>query len=88
MWIFFAERSVSRTLAGIMFDAYLDEPGGVDRQGTAIFTQCPALHAEYVDDNLPHSDEAIERELFTLLVHEPGHAFNLYHPWSKTADLP
>lgn len=88
MWIFLAERAVSRTLAGVMFDAYIDEPGGVDRQGTAIFTQCPALHDEYANDNLPDSDEAVERELFTLLVHEPGHAFNLYHPWSKTSSLP
>jgi hypothetical protein len=88
MWVFLAKRALERDLAGIMFDAYIDEPGGVDRQGTAIFTQCPALYAEYATDNAPDADEAIERELFTLLIHEPGHAFNLYHPWSKTADLP
>jgi hypothetical protein len=87
MWVFLAEQAVSRTLAGIMFDSYIDEPGGVDRQGTAVFTQCPALHAEYAADN-PPGPEAVQRELFALMVHESGHAFNLYHPWQKSLDTP
>lgn len=87
LWVFLAEQAMSRTLAGIMFDAYIDEPGGVDRQGTAVFTQCQALHAEYAADN-PPGPEAVDRELFALMVHESGHAFNLYHPWQKSLDTP
>jgi hypothetical protein len=87
LWVFLAEEAVSRTLAGVMFDAYIDEPGGVDRQGSAVFTRCPALHAEYAADN-PPGPEAVERELFALMVHEAGHAFNLYHPWQKSLDTP
>jgi hypothetical protein len=103
MWIFLAEKSedVGSTLpgdrvGGIMFDGSIDEPGGVDRQGAAIFTRCPALHGiDYEDEYLDFASansyqpkEAIARELFFNLMHESGHAFNLYHPWIKTSATP
>jgi hypothetical protein len=87
MWVFLAEEAIDRDLAGVMFDGHIDEPGGVDRQGTAVFTQCPALHNEFAADHT-QGDEAVERELFTLMVHEAGHSFNLYHSWRKTAATP
>jgi hypothetical protein len=98
MWIFFAERAVDDRLGGVMFDGDIDEPGGVDRQGTALFTQCPFFHTaqgEYAQAN-PPAAEAVKRELFFNLVHETGHAFNLAHsfqkhlgtPWSPPAWMP
>lgn len=93
MWIFLAElgkldRWGNDTLGGMMFDGHIDEPGGVDRQGTAIFTLCPHFHTaggDYCQAN-PPAAEAAQRELFFDLVHESGHAFNLYHSFSKTFD--
>ncbi len=41
MWIFLAGLADDDGLGGIMFDADIQEPGGVDRQGTAIFTLSP-----------------------------------------------
>lgn len=90
MWIFLAELATSDGLGGVMFDAYIDEPGGVDRQGTAIFTKCPWFHSAtggYIVDN-PPEDEAVQRELCFNFIHETGHAFNLYHSFSKTSGTP
>ncbi len=85
MWLFLAERANSDTLGGIMFDGEIDEPGGVDRQGTALFTRCPYFHTEaggYIQAN-PPTAEAVDRELFFNLIHETGHAFNLAHSFQK-----
>lgn len=85
MWIFLAELGETDSLGGVMFDGEIDEPGGVDRQGTAIFTRCPYFHTAeggYVQANPPH-EEAIRRELFFNLMHETGHAFNLAHSFQK-----
>ena len=41
MWIFLAKLADSDNLGGIMFDGSINEPGGVDRQGTALFTMSP-----------------------------------------------
>ena len=87
MWIFLAELADSNTLGGIMFDGDIDEPGGVDRQGTAIFTLCPFFHTAggaYPQAN-PPAAEAAQRELFFDLIHETGHAFNLAHSFQKTS---
>jgi hypothetical protein len=85
MWIFLAERATDDQLGGVMFDGDIDEPGGVDRQGTAIFTRCPYFHSQeggYIKAN-PPKEEAIKRELFFNLIHETGHAFNLAHSFQK-----
>jgi hypothetical protein len=85
MWIFLANRADDDSLGGVMFDGEIDEPGGVDRQGTAIFTRCPYFHTEagaYARANPPAAD-AVRRELFFNLIHETGHAFNLAHSFDK-----
>ncbi|HET7460073.1 MAG TPA: hypothetical protein VFJ82_02450 [Longimicrobium sp.] len=85
MWIFLAELAESDSLGGVMFDGEIAEPGGVDRQGTAIFTRCPYFHTVgggYIQANPPF-DEAVRRELFFNLIHETGHAFNLAHSFQK-----
>lgn len=85
MWIFLANRATDDDLGGVMFDGDIDEPGGVDRQGTAIFTQCPLYHTQegaYCAAN-PPADSAARRELFFNLMHETGHAFNLAHSFQK-----
>lgn len=85
MWVLLADRADDDGLGGVMFDGDIDEPGGVDRQGTALFTRCPFFHTAaggYVQANPPH-DEAIKRELFFNLIHETGHAFNLAHSFQK-----
>jgi len=87
MWIFLAELYVDDGTGGVMFDGYIDEPGGVDRQGTAIFTLCEWFHdvtGGYITANPPEA-EAVQRELFFNLVHETGHAYNLAHSWQKQA---
>jgi hypothetical protein len=87
MWIFLAELADSDTLGGVMFDGDIDEPGGVDRQGTAIFTLCPHFHTSggaYPQAN-PPAAAAAKRELFFDLIHETGHAFNLAHSFQKTS---
>ncbi len=86
MWLFLAELADSDDLGGIMFDGDIDEPGGVDSQGTALFTLCPFFHTEgggYIQANPPVA-EAVQRELFFNLIHETGHAFNLAHSFQKT----
>ncbi len=88
MWIFLAELATSDGLGGVMFDGNIDEPGGVDRQGTAIFTKSPWFHTTtggYIVDN-PPEPEAVQRELFFNYVHETGHAFNLAHSFQKHLD--
>lgn len=85
MWIFLAELADTDSLGGVMFDGDIDEPGGVDRQGTALFTRCPYFHTEqggYIQAN-PPTAEAVKRELFFNLIHETGHAFNLAHSFQK-----
>ncbi|HEY0100005.1 MAG TPA: M28 family metallopeptidase, partial [Pyrinomonadaceae bacterium] len=85
MWLFLAELAESDSLGGVMFDGEINEPGGVDRQGTAIFTKCPFFHTPgggYISAN-PPVDEAVKRELFFNLMHETGHAFNLAHSFQK-----
>jgi len=85
MWIFLADLADSDGLGGVMFDGDIDEPGGVDRQGTAIFTRCPYFHTvagAYIKANPPGA-EAVKRELFFNLIHETGHAFNLAHSFQK-----
>ncbi len=90
MWLFLAELADSDSLGGAMFDGDIDEPGGVDRQGTALFTKCPYFHTEaggYIQAN-PPTVEAVQRELFFNLIHESGHAFNLAHSFQKTLGSP
>jgi hypothetical protein len=90
MWIFLAALGESDSLGGIMFDGDIDEPGGVDRQGTALFTLCPHFHTAegaYPQAN-PPAAEAARRELFFNLVHESGHAFNLAHSFQKQRGTP
>ena len=85
MWIFQAELADSDTLGGVMFDGDINEPGGVDRQGTAVFTRSPFFHTAggaYPQAN-PPAAQAAERELFFDLIHETGHAFNLAHSFQK-----
>jgi hypothetical protein len=85
MWVFLAGLGETDTLGGIMFDGDIDEPGGVDRQGTAIFTRCSYFHSvdgEYIRANPPF-EEAVRRELFFNLIHETGHAFNMAHSFQK-----
>jgi hypothetical protein len=85
MWIFLAGLADSDSLGGVMFDGEIDEPGGVDRQGTAIFTRSPFYHSPegaYIKANPPEA-EAVRRELFFNLMHETGHAFNLAHSFQK-----
>lgn len=89
MWVFAARLSESYggiTPAGIMFDGDIDEPGGVDRQGTAIFTEDP-LHAVdgFFARSNPPAAAAAQRELFFDMMHESGHAFNLFHSFVKGA---
>ncbi|MGY1776775.1 M28 family metallopeptidase [Geodermatophilus sp. SYSU D00804] len=89
MWVFHAELADSDGLGGVMFDGDIDEPGGVDRQGTALFTRSPHFHTEggaYPQAN-PPAAQAARRELFFDLVHETGHAFNLAHSFQKQAVL-
>lgn len=90
MWIFLAELASDPTSGGVMFDGEIDEPGGVDRQGTAVFTLSHRYHSttgDYIVAN-PPTAEAIRRELFFNLMHESGHAFNLYHSFRKTSATP
>lgn len=90
MWIFLAALADSDTLGGIMFDGDIQEPGGVDRQGTALFTLCPHFHTpegDYPHAN-PPAEEATRRELFFNLIHETGHAFNLAHSFQKRGGTP
>jgi hypothetical protein len=90
MWVFLAELADRDTLGGVMFDADIDEPGGVDRQGTAIFTKSPFFHSvngDYIKANPPEA-EAVKRELFFNLIHETGHAFNLAHSFQKNLGTP
>ncbi|MFN2566541.1 MAG: hypothetical protein ABR499_16205 [Gemmatimonadaceae bacterium] len=85
MWLFLANRADDDSLGGVMFDGEIDEPGGVDRQGTALFTRCPYFHTVtggYPRAN-PPAGEAVRRELFFNLIHETGHAFNLAHSFDK-----
>jgi hypothetical protein len=85
LWIFLAELADDDGLGGAMFDGYIDEPGGVDRQGTALFTLSPFFHkaaGAYPKAN-PPAAEAARRELFFDLIHETGHAFNLAHSFQK-----
>jgi hypothetical protein len=87
MWIFLAELADDDSLGGVMFDGDIDEPGGVDRQGTAVFTLCPFFHTaggDYPQANPPAAEAAV-RELFFDLIHETGHAFNLAHSFQKTS---
>lgn len=89
MWVFHAELADSDGLGGVMFDGDINEPGGVDRQGTALFTRSPHFHTEsgaYPQANPPPA-QAARRELFFDLVHETGHAFNLAHSFQKQAVL-
>ena len=89
MWLFMAELADDDGLGGVMFDGEIDEPGGVDRQGTAIFTRCPHFHTvngAYIQAN-PPQEEAVKRELFFNLIHETGHAFNLAHSFQKEAGM-
>ena len=89
MWVFHAELADSDTLGGVMFDGDINEPGGVDRQGTALFTRSPHFHTEggaYLQAN-PPAAQAARRELFFDLVHETGHAFNLAHSFQTQAVL-
>jgi hypothetical protein len=90
MWIFLARLGGSDSLGGIMFDANINEPGGVDRQGTVVFTRAPFFHSPdgaYPQAN-PPAAEAATRELFFNLIHETGHAFNLAHSFQKTMGTP
>lgn len=97
MWIFLAELAADDPpfvqgdgLGGIMFDGDIDEPGGVDRQGTALFTKAPVFHSPqgaYPQAN-PPAAEAAQRELFFNLIHETGHAFNLAHSFQKSLGAP
>lgn len=85
MWVFLAEHYVNAGTGGIMFDGDINEPGGVDRQGTAVFTRQQGFHTPsggYTQDN-PPAAEAAQRELFFNLIHETGHAFNLAHSFQK-----
>ncbi|MHC4488721.1 MAG: hypothetical protein ACYSW7_06035 [Planctomycetota bacterium] len=89
MWIFLAELAERDGLGGAMFDAGIEELGGVDRQGTAIFTKCPEFYTpggDFIVDN-PPVDEAVARQLFVHFIHETGHAFNLAHSWRKHASV-
>ena len=81
MWILLTKLPHSAGLGGVMFDADIDEPGGVDRQGAAIFTYA-RFHRPDGDYCLanPPADKAAQRELFFNFIHESGHAFNLAHP--------
>lgn len=90
MWIFMAELADSDTLGGIMFDGDINDPNGVDRQGTAVFTKSPFFHSAngaYPQAN-PPAAAAAKRELFFNLIHETGHAFNLLHSWQKMLGTP
>jgi hypothetical protein len=90
LWVFVAALADSDGLGGIMFDANIREPGGVDRQGTALFSLCPHFHTaegEYPRSN-PPAAEAARRELFFNLIHESGHAFNLAHSFQKRGGTP
>lgn len=86
MWVFLAEHHVTPGLGGVMFDANISAPDGVDRQGTALFTKNAYFHSPagtFAKANPPEV-EAVRRELFFNLVHETGHAFNLLHSFQKT----
>ena len=89
MWVFIAE-TAQNDFAGWLFDSTYDEPGGVDRQGTAVFTQADWLFDATADKPVanPPAAEAVERDLFFVTVHEIGHGFNLYHPFGKESATP
>lgn len=89
LW-FFLGRQAESDLGGIMFDADIDEPGGVDRQGVALFTQGAYFHDPEgaLARNNPPADASARRELFFNAVHELGHAFNLAHPFEARAGTP
>jgi hypothetical protein len=85
LWVLLARLATDDDLGGIMFDGRIAEPGGVDRQGVAVFTACPTFHmpeGDYCRAN-PPAEAAARRELFFNLVHEAGHAFNLAHSFQK-----
>jgi len=85
IWVFMAKRSERPRLGGIVINANLDEPSGLNRQGVALFTKCDYFFSpkgSFCKHN-PPSDEAAKRELFFTLVHEAGHTFNLTHPWER-----
>jgi len=90
LWVFLAEIHEKSGLGGVMFDADIAAPGGVDRQGTAIFTKNLYFHSvggTYAKANPPEA-EAVKRELMFNTVHETAHAFNLYHSFQKTLNTP
>lgn len=85
VWVFLAEEYYDASVGGIMFDS-----SSVERQGTAVFTKCEYFHSAtgaYPKAN-PPAAEAAKRELFFDLVHETGHAFNLFHSHHKSSDTP
>jgi hypothetical protein len=97
MWVLIANLADNSGLGGLMFDTNIAEPGGVDRQGMALFTHCEYFFSPaglYCTNNQP-AQPAAQREMFFTLVHEIGHAFNLVHPaerktaeeWSSVAGL-
>jgi hypothetical protein len=86
-WLLLAGRSERDRLGGVMFDGDIDEPGGVDRQGVAVFTGCEYFYAEdggYIQMN-PPGLPAVRRELLFNTIHELGHIFNLAHPMERRA---
>ena len=87
MWVFNAEQADDPSLGGIMFDGDIAGVGGVDRQGTAVFSRNVLFHTAQGNYPLanPPAAEAARRELFFDLVHEVGHAFNLAHSFHKQA---
>jgi hypothetical protein len=90
LWLFFACLSEHERMGGAMFDCDINDPGGVDRQGVAIFTRCQYFYSTdggYIMMN-PPSEAAVSRELFFNTIHEMGHAFNLAHPFERTAGRP
>lgn len=86
-WVFLAGKSDRKRLGGVMFDGNIAEPGGIDRQGIAVFTRCEYFYSSsggYAAMN-PPEEAAIRRELLFNSVHELGHVFNLAHPNERRA---
>lgn len=90
MWVFLARNHIDSGLGGIMFDADISDIGGVDRQGTAVFTENEFFHSATGNYNLdnPPAAESATREMFFNLIHETGHAFNLAHSFQKNFGAP
>ena len=85
MWIFLARKGPSEDFGGLMFDDQVLEPGNLNRQGTAVFTQSEHFYnvkGAYAKAS-PPADKAVLRELMYNLIHESGHAFNLAHSHQK-----